>query len=86
VRVGCSWQSPSCIETMPCDCSFQPYQRLDAPFFFRIRPLDGTAGGWILREPQSSGVPGYAVDGAGAHHLLWHSSWELTLATFELRR
>jgi hypothetical protein len=85
VRVGCAWRAASCIETMPCDCRNQPYERLAAPFAFRIRPLDGTATAWTLLTPGATGVPRYAVDRGGAHHLVWHASWELTLATFELR-
>ena len=72
------------IETMPCDCRNQPYERLDVPFAFRIRPLDGMPNGWTLLTP-GSGVPRYAVNRSGAHHFVWHGSWDLTLATFELR-
>jgi hypothetical protein len=81
--VGCSWQTPSCIERMPCHCNKQPYEKFYPPFAFRIRALDGSANAWTLLA--LGGMPRYAVDGSGVHHLVWHGSWELTLTTFELR-
>jgi hypothetical protein len=84
LRVGCAWTG-GCIEMMTCQCMELPYARLESPLVFRVRPIDGTSGGWTLLTPGATLTPRYAVDHTGAHHLLWFRESSLTLATFDLR-